>query len=468
MSKNLLRSLVVMFCGFIIAQGTSYAAENVSIAPSASMNERVLSVPGDPQRPAMLQVTVLSPDGPGPFPLVVMNHGAAGTSRPDLEPRYRFSYSAYYFLSRGYAVALPMMRGYSGSEGKQVLNGCNQEEVGLSNAKDIYAVVDFMSTQPYVDGNQVVVAGQSFGGWNTLAFGTLNHPKVKGLINFAGGANISNCGSTLDALALAAEYYGSKTTTPSIWFYGDNDAKFSPPVWHGMFDHYTAAGGKAELVAYGRFMTDSHNMLGFPEGLRIWAPRVDAFLDKVGLPRKITHSEYLPMDFPPPTNLAVIDDVDAVPYLNEEGRKTYQRFLSDPMPKVFVFSPAGMAASFNGGFDPLGRALLECQKRSQKCQVYAADDYVTWSRPTAAPAHTDFASIKDAAAVPYLNDSGRQDYQKYLAFPKPKAFVIAPDGAWSASAKGDDPLLAAMASCQKAHKDCKYYAVDNEVVWPAK
>jgi hypothetical protein len=186
------------------------------------------------------------------------------------------------------------------------------------------------------------------------------------------------------------------------------------------------------------------------------------------LPSKIIHSEYLPMDFPPPTNLAAIDDVEAVPYLNEEGRKTYQRFLSDPMPKVFVFSPAGMAASFNGGFDPLGRALLECQKRSQKCQVYAADDYVTWSRPTAAPAHTDFASIKDAAAVPYLNDSGRQDYQKYLAFPKPKAFVIAPDGAWSASAKGDDPLLAAMASCQKAHKDCKYYAVDNEVVWPAK
>ena len=235
-----------------------------------------------------------------------------------------------------------------------------------------------------------------------------------------------------------------------------------------MFDRYTAAGGQAELVAYGRFMSDSHNMLGFPEALRIWTPKVDAFLNKVGMPSDIVHPEYLPMDFPPPTNFAAISDVDAVPYLTDVGRNTYRQFLSDPMPKVFVFSPTGLAASFHGGFDPLGRAMNACQKRSQKCQVYAADDYVAWARPTPGPAPTDFASIQDAAAVPYLNDTGRQGYQKYLAFPKPKAFVIAPDGAWSASAKGDDPLIAAMASCAKAHRDCKFYAVDNDVVWPTK
>lgn len=380
------RSLVVVFFSFVIAQSSSYAAEDVSIAPSASMNERVLRVPGDSQHPAMLQVTVLSPDGPGPFPLVVMNHGAGGTSRPDLEPRYRFTFSAYYFLSRGYAVALPMMRGFSGSEGKQMMGGCNQEEVGLNNAKDIRAVIDFMSTEPYVDSNLVVVAGQSFGGWNALALGSLKHPSVKGIINFAGGAIISNCSSTPEALASAAGNYGAQTVIPSIWFYGDNDVKFSPSVWRSMFDNYTAAGGQAELVAYGRFMSDSHNMLGFPEGLRIWAPKVDAFLIQVGLPSKITHPEYLPTDFPQPSNFAEIDDVDAVPYLTDVGRNTYRKFLSDPMPKVFVVSPTGLAASFNGGFDPLGRALSTCQKYSQKCKVYAVDDYVAWTQPTPAPA----------------------------------------------------------------------------------
>ena len=166
MVNKLFFILFVTFCSYFAGPSASYAAEDTSIAPSAPMNERVLRVPGDPLRPAMLQVTILSPDGPGPFPLAVMNHGAAGTSRPDLEPRYRFTFSAYYFLSRGYVVALPMMRGFSGSEGKQLLDGCNQEIVGLGNAMDIRAVIDFLASEPYVDGDHIVVAGQSFGGWN--------------------------------------------------------------------------------------------------------------------------------------------------------------------------------------------------------------------------------------------------------------------------------------------------------------
>lgn len=466
MHKNNLLFIIVMFISLVVSQGYALASEDVSIAPSASMNERVLKVPGDAERPTVLQVTVLTPDGPGPFPLVIMNHGASGSSQPDQQPRYRYSFSAYYFLSRGYAVALPMMRGFSESGGRQVFDHCNQEDVGLNNAKDIYAVIEFMSSQPYVDGNQVLVAGQSFGGWNTLAFGTLNHPRVRGLINFAGGAHISTCEDTPSALARAAGHFGAETTIPSIWFYGDNDAKFAPTVWRGMFDSYTAAGGPAELVAYGRFMTDSHNLLGFPEGLQIWSPKVDAFLAKVGMPNKIIHPEYLPAPFPPPSKYAAIDDVDAVPYLTDETRKTYLKFLSDPMPKVFVFSPKGLAASFNGGFDPLGRAMNACQKHSQKCQVYAADDYVVWVRPTPAPMPTSFASIQDYSAVPYLNDAARQGYQKYLTLRKPKAFVIAPDGTWAASTLGEDPLYAAMESCKKNHQGCQFYAVDDQVVWP--
>lgn len=444
-------------------QGTALA--EAQITPSASMNERVLSVPGDANNSAMLQVTVLTPDGPGPFPLAVMNHGAAGTSRPDLESRYYQSFSSYYFLSRGYAVVLPMMRGFAGSEGRQIHNGCNQEAVGLANAKDIRAVIDYMTTQSYVDARQVVVAGQSFGGWNTLAFGTLNYAPVKGLVNFAGGANISNCSSTQSALASAAEHFGAHTKQPSIWFYGENDAKFAPSIWRAMHERYTAAGGMAELVAYGHFMTDSHLLLGFPEGMRIWTPHLDAFLGNIGLPNRIVHPQYLPMDFPAPTQFAALDDVEAVPYLTEEGKKTYRKFLSDPMPRIFVVSAKGLAASFNGGFDPLGRALSTCQGRGHKCQVYAADDYVSWVRPTLAPPPTRYASFDDISAVPFMNEEGRQGYQKYVTLRKPKAFVVAPDGAWSASILSDDPIVAALDACRKNHAGCRLYAVDNDVVW---
>jgi len=459
------RRVVALLAALLISIAWLASASAAEITPAASMNERVLGVPGDAARPAKLVVTLLTPDGPGPFPLAVMNHGAAGTNRLDLEPRYYQTFSAYYFLSRGYAVVLPMMRGFAGSEGRQLFNGCSQEAVGLDNAKDILAVIEYMATQPYVDGRHVVVAGQSFGGWNTLAFGTLNHPAVKGLVNFAGGANISNCASTQQALANAAEHFGARTKVPSLWFYGDNDAKFAPSVWRSMYERYTAAGGPAELVAYGRFMTDSHNLLGFPEGMRIWAPNLDTFLAKIGLPHRIVHPEYLPMDFPPPSQYAALDDVDAVPYINEEGKKTYRKFLADPMPRVFVMSAKGLAASFNGGFDPLGRALKTCQERGHKCQVYAADDYVAWVRLTPAPPPSHFAASDDASALPLVNEAGRQGYQKYLTLRKPKAFAIAQDGAWSASILGDDPLAAALENCSKGHIGCRLYAVDNEVVW---
>jgi len=73
------------------------------------------------------------------------------------------------------------------------------------------------------------------------------------------------------SLIAAAGYFGAHTKVPSIWFYGDNDQLFPVATWRGMYERYTKAGGHAELVAYGAFMTDSHQMLSFPEGLPIWA-----------------------------------------------------------------------------------------------------------------------------------------------------------------------------------------------------
>ena len=40
--------------------------------PLAPFREEVLSLPGDPARPVMLQVTLFTPTGPGPFPLALV------------------------------------------------------------------------------------------------------------------------------------------------------------------------------------------------------------------------------------------------------------------------------------------------------------------------------------------------------------------------------------------------------------
>jgi dienelactone hydrolase len=377
---------VLSILGTIAVLTAAQAAEqsDEKLLPAAPLNEQVLSLPGDPARPVTLQVTLFMPDGPGPFPLAVMNHGASSDGHPRDEPRYRLTFSAYYFLSRGYAVALPMMRGYASSGGTAAAHGCDVAASGLDNAKDIAAVIDSLAKDPKIDANRIVVAGQSLGGWNALAFGTLGHPGVKGLINFVGGMRESDCADQDAALARAAGTLGAQTKVPSIWLYGDNDKIFPVATWRAMYVRYTGAGGKAELVAFGNFMDDAHQLLSHPEGLPIWVPKVDAFLAQIGLPAAAVHPKYLPTPFPPATHYAAIGDVAAVPYLGDAGRKDYEAFLHQPLTRAFVVAPNGTYVVADGGFDAIARALALCGSHAAGCQLYAVDNDVVWKKDEAA------------------------------------------------------------------------------------
>jgi len=269
----------------------------------ASLNEQVISVPVGTAHPVLLQATLFKPAGPGPFPLVVMNHGK-DVGHADEQPRYRARYATRYFLSRGYAVVLPMLRGFAGSGGRFVLHDCDIEADGRQQAADISAVIDYMARRSDIDSHRIVVAGQSFGGWNTLAVGTLNHAGVRGLVNFSGGLNEPQCPWWGSHLADAAGRYGAETHVPSIWFYGDNDSLFSTSTWRSMHDRYTASGGQAELVEVGRFMNDSHNMMAHLEGMPVWVPKMDVFLGKLGLPNRLVQASYLPAELRPGTTYA--------------------------------------------------------------------------------------------------------------------------------------------------------------------
>jgi dienelactone hydrolase len=366
--------------------------------PSAPLHEQVLSLPGDRARPVTLQVTLFTPDGPGPFPLAVVNHGSDKIS-PALQPRYRETFSAYYFLSRGYAVALPMMRGYAGSGGKPLLGGCNVVATGLGNARDIAAVIDALAAMPMIDATRIVVAGQSFGGWNTLALGTLGHAGVRGLVNFAGGMRESDCPTQDQSLQAGAATLGRDSTVPSIWFYGQNDQVFPPDTWRAMFAHYTGAGGRAELVDVGKIRDDAHQLLSYKETLPIWTPRVDAFLARIGLPSAETYPGYLPTPLPPSTGFAALDDAAAVPYLTDKGREIYRKFLNMTVPRALVVAPDGFIVAINGGYDPIARALALCRKKTSGCQLYAADTAVVWTGHQRAAAPQPSTRVQHAAVA---------------------------------------------------------------------
>ncbi|HEY3599025.1 MAG TPA: CocE/NonD family hydrolase [Paraburkholderia sp.] len=433
--------------------------------PQAPLNERVLSVAVAASPPVRLKVTLYMPSRGGPFPLALINHGASHD--PASAPRVGDEFIPYYFLSRGYAVAMPLMRGYAGSDGYLLPHGCDIVATGLDAARDIRKVLDAVKREPGIDASHIVVVGKSMGGWNTLAFGTLNSPDVKGLISFAGGVKESDCASPDASLVSGAAQLGAHTRLRSIWFYGDNDLTFATPTWKAMFAQYTAAGGHAELVDYGAFEKDAHAMTASGAGLPLWVQKADAFLLSIGMPGREMNPEYLPAHPPETSAYADLNDVNALPYLSDEqSARLYRGFLAAPLPRAIAVG-MGNAAWASGGFDPADAALKRCWETTQYCQLYAVDNTVVWPRLTSAPPRTKFAPLTDVSAVPYLSAQGRNAYSAFLAMRRPRAFVIAPDGAWG-SASGLDPVNGALVQCANGHSGCRIYAVDGDVVWAGK
>ena len=63
------------------------------------MNEQVVMIPSSGTR-SELQTTIFKPDGNGPFPVVLMNHGKDGGD-PHLQKRDRFLHFSREFVKRG-------------------------------------------------------------------------------------------------------------------------------------------------------------------------------------------------------------------------------------------------------------------------------------------------------------------------------------------------------------------------------
>jgi dienelactone hydrolase len=333
-----------------------------------------------------LETTFYRPPGDGPHPLVIINHGKA-PGDPRYQQRTRYALAAREFVQRGYAVAIPMRQGFSKSTGSYIGGGCNVGSNGEAQADDVKQALDHFAKRPDIDATRVVVFGQSHGGLTTLALGTLNLANVVGLVNFAGGLRSESCPGWEQTLARDAGAYGKSTKAPSLWFYGDNDSYFAPRVWQDMHARYTAAGGKAKLVAFGNFGADAHAMFGSRGGLPIWVPEVDKFFRELGLPFDKRHNIALidhDAPAPPSTGFAAVDDAAAVPHLKTDAaREAYRAFRAAPPPKAFALAPNGAWAWRSDGSAVMRVAVERCQTHAKDeiCKLYAVDDAVVWTKP---------------------------------------------------------------------------------------
>lgn len=346
---------------------------------SDALNEQVVRVPAsNGTLSAELESTIFKPPGDGPFPVVIMNHGKRLGS-PRQQGRDRFVNLSREFVKRGYAVIIPMRKGFSNSTGEFADSHCDMVNDGHAQADDVQSTLEYLATQPWADKDRVLIAGQSHGALGTLAMGTRQIPGVRGLINFAGGLKYHGEGSCdwQNSLVKAFADYGGKTTLPSLWFYGKNDSHFGPKLAARFHEAYTKAGGDAKLVAFGPFKKDAHGLSASRDGVKIWWPETEKFLKKIGLP---TDEVYALADEPALAKSRIpVNDVAAVPYLGETGRENYSIFLKKPYPRAFAMSPTGAWAWAEDGDDPSGQALEECNKNSsQPCSLYAEDNHVVW------------------------------------------------------------------------------------------
>jgi dienelactone hydrolase len=388
--------------GFSLLTGLCFAqnltAQNLTL--DARLDEQVVMVPASLSGSSVeLETTVFKPPGQGPFPLVVMNHGKE-PGNPHLQKRDRFLVISREFVKRGYAVVIPMRKGFAKSTGNYVEDGCNMEGNGRLQADDLQAALEYFLKQSWVDKDRILIAGQSYGGLATMAFGTRNFPGVKGLINFAGGlrADGGSC-QWQSALVDAFADYGAKSTVPSLWFYGANDSYFGPDIAVRMLNAYVASGGNARLVAYGAFKRDAHAMAGSRDGVKIWWPETEKFLQQIGLPTQevIALADDMAV---PKSDFAAISNVDAIPYLRDTGREAYRVFLTKSSPKAFAVSPGGAWSWAEEGDDPVERVLADCQSSSrQPCKVYAVDNNVVWTGTPVAPSTATASSTAVAPST---------------------------------------------------------------------
>lgn len=378
-----------------------------SPAPAApvldeALHEQVVMIPAVSGGTAVqLETTIFKPPGDGPFPLVIMNHGKALGS-PRAQGRDRFIVLSREFVKRGYAVVIPMRKGFSRSTGDYVDPGCDMMAHGQLQADDLQGALEYLQTQSWVDHDHIIVAGQSYGGLTALAFGARHFPGVRGLINFAGGLKVHGGACRWQAsLVQAFADYGAKTTLPSLWFYGENDQHFAPELAAKMHDAYVHAGGHAKLIAYGPFKKDAHGMSGSRDGVKIWWPETEKFLKELGMPTEpvVALDDEIKI---PKTDYAAIDNIDAVPYLKDRARAQYREFLGKPFPRAFALSPSGAWSWAEDGDDPVAQALGDCQKNSkQPCKLYAVNNNVVWTdeHPAAATAAAIAAAPASAPAA---------------------------------------------------------------------
>ncbi len=264
----------------------------------ASLRESVASVPVAAAG-ASIVVTAFRPQGAGPFPWLVLSHGTATTLEANLEKeRYRPLNPVREWVKRGYAVFVPMRRGYGAKAGKRLgdaYGSCSRPDfrrAGEGATLDLLATVDWAKAQRDLDSKRWLLAGQSAGGFASIYAASKRPDGLMAVLAFSAGRGGDPdkrpgepCGSDKMAELFAA--LAPQITVPVLWFYARNDEYIGERVQKLWFDSFRSGGGRGELVVIPHFRpARGHGVFPSQTGTSSWTSAVADFFRsrKIALP----------------------------------------------------------------------------------------------------------------------------------------------------------------------------------------
>ena len=154
----MLRKLLPLSSLLLLAGGCASAAPGLTITTTAP--------DGAEDR---IPATVSKPDGPGPFPAIVIMHDCSGLGPSSSGAPGRW---AMELVGRGYVVLLPdsfTTRGHAGGICTVPFSQRRADVTPERRARDAYAALAYLRAQPFVDPRRVGLMGGSHGGATTLA-----------------------------------------------------------------------------------------------------------------------------------------------------------------------------------------------------------------------------------------------------------------------------------------------------------
>jgi carboxymethylenebutenolidase len=235
----------------------------------------------------LLHGLLYKPNGDGPFPAVLYNHGSA----PGLTSNAAFDLIAPVYVAHGWAFFAPYRRGQGLSQdaGPYVedeitaarsqggLEAAAQKMVQLMSTEQLHdemAGLAWLQGQPFVARGRIAVAGNSFGGIETVLGAAQGG--YCAAIDASGGAQSWELAPSLRTLMLGAVQHAQ---APIFFFQAENDYSLAPS--RELYQAMRSAGKPAEIHLYARFgesPADGHSFAW--RGVALWKDDVLRFLDQ--------------------------------------------------------------------------------------------------------------------------------------------------------------------------------------------